>query len=395
MQNTPKGYKFAVHAAGFKKAGKLDLALVLSDTPATAAAMFTTNLFKAAPVIVGQELLAKNRAFRAVVVNSGQANASTGEQGILNCRRTLELIARAAKIQPEEILPASTGVIGSNLKMDIWEKAAPLVVAELGKHSVEDFSRAIMTTDRFHKVAFAEFVLRGKSVRLCGIAKGAGMICPNMATMLSVLLCDAKVEDNLWKKLAQQATNASFNRVSVDGDTSTNDTLYALANGASGAEVKKSDASKLLAAMTDVLKGLAYMLVQDGEGATKVMHIKISGAKTRKDAEKAARVVGHSQLVKTAMFGQDANWGRIIAALGRSGAIFNPDEVVLKVCRVLLFKNGGPVNTSGKDDPALVKALKERDILIEVEMGRGSGKYEFLASDLTHDYVTINADYRS
>ncbi|MDR1242761.1 MAG: bifunctional glutamate N-acetyltransferase/amino-acid acetyltransferase ArgJ [Deltaproteobacteria bacterium] len=390
---TPLGFKFAVWAAGFKKNDRPDLALLVSAVPAATAAMFTENVFQAAPVLVGRELVAKGGKFRAVLINSGQANACTGDEGVLDCRETQSLVARAAGLRAEEILPASTGVIGARLKMDIWKQSAPLLVENLGKNSAEDFARAIMTTDRFPKFASEEVLLPGGTIRLCGMAKGAGMICPDMATMLAVLLCDAAIDAPLWKKLLREAVGLTFNRVSVDGDTSTNDTIYALANGASGVAAGEKEAPALFTAMKNILAKLAYMLVQDGEGATKVIRIKVQGAKTAQDAERIARSIGHSPLVKTAMFGQDANWGRIVCALGYSKAAFNPATATLKICGIEVFRNRRP--TLIDDDPALNAALRERDIGIDLSLDDGSATYELLASDLTHDYVTLNGDYRS
>lgn len=391
--DVPKGFKFSVVNAGFRKKSRNDLALAVSDRPATAAACFTQAAFKAAPVLIGQEIIAAGRPCRAVMINSGQANACTGEQGLKNCRRTLELLSRSSGIEASEVLPASTGVIGNQFDMGLWEKAVPQLNAELGKCGYVDFANAIMTTDRFFKAAGTKAELKSGTVTMLGMAKGAGMICPNMATMLAVLLCDAEIGREAWQRIVSRAVELSFNRASVDGDTSTNDTIYALANGASGVAVSTDDEEVLLEAVTGVLKQLAYMLVQDGEGATKVMLIKISGAGSAADAEAAARTIGHSLLVKTAMFGQDPNWGRIIAALGRSGAKFRPDDVVLTLGGVVLFKNGTPVYNS--DPPQVVDALKQQDIPIELSLGAGSFSYEFMASDLGHGYVTINADYRS
>lgn len=393
QSHIPKGYKFAVAAAGFKKWSRNDLGLIVSEQPALAAAMFTTNVFSAAPVQVGQELLSQHNWFRAIMYNAGQANASTGESGVQQCRRTLTVAAGALGLQPEEILPGSTGVIGAPFDISRWEKVAPKLAANLGKSGPEDFARSIMTTDSFHKMAWAEARLAGGTVRLMGMAKGAGMICPNMATMLAVLLCDAKVDSTMWRKLVAEATELTFNRVTVDGDTSTNDTLYALANGASGVAATEADAAALKQALVEVLGKLAYMLVQDGEGATKVMHIHVHGAQSVEEAEKVARTIGHSPLVKTAMYGQDANWGRITAALGRSGVSFNRDDVVLTVCGVELFKNNLPCIY--EDDPLLIEALKGRDIPIDLKIGTGGYNYTLLASDLTHKYVDINADYRT
>ena len=226
-----------------------------------------------------------------------------------------------------------------------------------------------------------------------GMAKGAGMICPNMATMISVVLCDARVEPELWQKLFSQAVGKTFNRVSVDGDTSTNDTVYGLANGASGVAAAEEDIPALLEALTGVLGELAYMLVRDGEGATKVMHINVTGAKNDEQAELVARTIGHSSLVKTAIYGHDANWGRIVAAIGRSGADFDPNHVRVSLCGQEIFANGQPVDFDF--DPVLEPLLKETDIAIDVVMGSGAGKYEFQSSDLGHAYIDCNASYRS
>ncbi len=393
MIQAPKGFQFAVLNAGFRKADRNDVALVLSDVPATAAGVFTQAAFKAAPVLVGQELLARKKTARAVVINSGQANACTGKLGLDNCRRTMELVAGAARLNPEDVLPASTGVIGSQLKMDLWEAAAPKLVAALGNAGPEDFAKAIMTTDSFPKCAGREVTLSGGTVRLAGMAKGAGMICPNMATMLSVVLCDAAVEAEDWQAMFRRAVDLTFNRVTVDGDTSTNDTIYGLANGASGVTARGKDLALLAEALTGILGELSYMLVQDGEGATKVVHIKVSGAVSDADAEKVARTVGHSQLVKTAMYGKDANWGRIIAAVGRSGASFAPEDVRLTLFGVELFAKGQP--TDADFDTLLKEPLQGRDVDMSISMGSGPGSYTLLASDLTHEYVSVNADYRS
>jgi len=390
---TPKGFRLAVVSVGFKKPGRTDLALAVSDFPASSAGVFTTNLFKAAPVIVGQDALRQKETARAILINAGQANACTGSKGMDNCKASMTLVGAAAKVEPSDILPASTGVIGAQFNMALWEKAAPEVAAKLGTASIEDFAAAIMTTDAFPKYAGEVLELGGGSVILAGVAKGAGMICPNMATMLSMVLCDAAVEPAQWRAMFRRAVEMTFNRATVDGDTSTNDTLYGLANGASGVKAAGKDLEILEAALTRVLADLAYKLVQDGEGATKVMHISVTGAASDKDADLAARAVGHSPLVKTAMYGKDANWGRIVCALGRSGAAFNPDEVDVTLCGVDLFKNGQPTDLDF--DALLKEPLEQRDLSIDISLGAGPGKYTLLASDLTHEYISINADYRS
>ena len=392
MSIAPQGFRFAV--AGFRKENRPDLALLVSDVPAVAAGTFTQNRFPAAPVVVAKAMLAERPEARAVVINSGQANACTGDEGMRNCRLTLELVGRAAGLDPSAVLPASTGVIGAQLKMDLWEKAAPVLAANLGQSTPEDFASAIMTTDAFPKLSHREVALPGGVVRLVGMAKGAGMICPNMATMLSVVLCDAEVEASLWQKLLREAVDQTFNRVTVDGDTSTNDTLYGLTNGASGVAVADGESvAALSAALVSVLGDLAYMLVQDGEGASKVARIHVTGARSDADAERVARTVGHSQLVKTALYGRDANWGRIVAAVGRSGAEFEPEDVRVSLCGVELFRNGQPTDLDF--DALLEEPLKRRDLPIDIILGAGPGSYTLLASDLGHEYVNVNADYRS
>lgn len=393
MTHTPKGFRFATTGACFRKPGRDDLALVVSDTPAVAAGVFTTNRFVAAPVTVARDRLTARPEARAVVINAGQANACTGDEGITNCLATLDMVAKATGLAAADILPASTGVIGAQLRMDLWQAAAPALAATLGQRSPEDFAKAIMTTDAFPKFASREVALSGGPVRLVGMAKGAGMICPNMATMLSVVLCDAGVTAPEWQQLFRDAVDRTFNRVTVDGDTSTNDTVFGLANGASGVVASPADMQILGAALTEVLADLAYMLVQDGEGATKVLRINVTGAATPADAEAVARTVGHSQLVKTAMYGRDANWGRIVAAVGRSGADFRAEDVVVRLCGVELFRSGQP--TSIDFDALLAEPLKGRDVTIDIALGNGTAAYELLASDLTHDYVSCNADYRS
>ena len=388
-----KGFKLGTAVAGFKRSGKPDLSLAVSETPAVAAGVFTTNLFKAAPVLVGMEQLKNSNLMQAILINTGQANACTGDEGLSNCHKTISMVSEAINIASSAILPASTGVIGDQLKMDLWEKAVPSLVKNLGSASVEDMASAMMTTDAFPKYAAGVCEVNGVEVTVTGMAKGAGMICPNMATMLSLILCDAEVAPEDWQAMFERTVAKTFNRATVDGDTSTNDTVYGLANGASGAKVSGEDLEIVEAVLEDVLAELAYKLVEDGEGATKVIHIAVKGARNDADAEQAARAVGHSPLVKTAMFGKDANWGRIVAALGRAGVDFTPEDVRVTLCGVELFKNGQP--TSVDFDKLLKEPLEERDIYVDILLGKGEGAYTLLASDLTHDYIAINADYRS
>lgn len=401
MIQIPQGFRLAAANANFrgKHLDRNDLSLAFSDVPATAAGVFTTNLFRAAPVLVSQEhIKASGERVRGVMFNSGQANACTGEQGRENCLRTLDMVSEALRaageqVSADELLPASTGVIGAQMPMDKWAAAVPALVASLGSVDIEGLARAMMTTDAYPKMSGREIALSGGTVRLAGVAKGAGMICPNMATMLSLVMCDAAVEPSVWRAMFRRAADATFNRVSVDGDTSTNDSLYGLANGASGVTVKEEELPVLEKALTEVLGELAYMLVKDGEGATKVMHIRVTGAACDEDAEKVARTVGHSQLVKTAMFGRDPNWGRIVAAAGRAGVNFDPMALRVTLCGVELFRDGRPTDLDF--DALLEEPLKNVDLPLDIVLGTGPGEARLLASDLSHGYVSLNSDYRS
>ncbi len=394
IDDLPTGFKAGAAAANFKKAGRDDLGLIVSDRPCVLAGMFTQNLFKAAPVLVCQEILNTRGTARAVLANSGQANACTGEEGLDNCRTTQEMAAEATGLEAQEILPISTGVVGAHLKMDLWRKAVPALAQSLGSRDAEGFTRAFMTTDAFPKFAMREVTLSGGTVRLTVMAKGAGMICPNMATMLCVALTDAAVEREPWQAMFGRAVDKTFNRVSVDGDTSTNDTILGLANGASGVAARdEADLALLEEALTAILGTVSHMLVMDGEGASKVIHISVRGARNDADAELVARSVGHSQLVKTAIYGGDANWGRIVTAVGYSGASFDPAKVGLHLCGVERFRLGRPVNDD--QEGTLAELLKARDIAVDINLGDGPGSYSFQASDLGHEYVTLNSDYRS
>ncbi|QGY39955.1 bifunctional glutamate N-acetyltransferase/amino-acid acetyltransferase ArgJ [Pseudodesulfovibrio cashew] len=391
--NIPKGYRFAAARAAFKYEGKLDLGAIVSDTPAVAAGVFTTNKFQAAPVLQCKEMLADGRKISAIMGNSGQANACTGEEGRANCRETLNLAARALGVPADEILPASTGVIGAQFNMAKWEAVMPSLAESLGDDP-ELTAKAIMTTDTVHKLAEASFELKGGEVRLIGMCKGAGMISPNMATMLSFIACDADVSAEAWQTMLSDCVNLTINRVTVDGDMSTNDCVLALSNGRSGVAIESEDDYILLRKhLLSVLEELAYKIVMDAEGGTKVAFIEVSGAKTDADAELVARAVGNSPLVKTALFGSDPNWGRIICAAGYSGANFRAEDLVLKIGGVLVFRNGTP--EPGDMDDLLAPIMAKRDIVIHLDVGDGPGSTMLLASDLTKEYISINADYRS
>jgi len=390
----PAGFAFAAHAAGMRYKDRDDLALVVSDRAAAGAGVFTRNRFQAAPVLAARENLKHSKTVRAFLVNAGQANACTGDEGLANCRATLELVAERLGIEPDEVLPASTGVIGPQLKMDLWRAEAPALAARLGACSALDAAKAIMTTDAFPKLAWGFVETPSGTVRLMGMAKGAGMICPNMATMLGFVICDADVEKARWQAMLESAVDASFNAVTVDGDTSTNDCVLAMANGASGVAIRSDDdMAALAAALNELCQALAYMVVEDAEGGTKIIRVHVVGAQDHMEAEACARAVGHSPLVKTAMFGRDANWGRIVAAVGRSGAEFDPAKVNVAIGGIPVFMAGQPV--AGDLDSLLAPHMRRAEIAIDIDLGSGEGEYLLLASDLSYDYVKINADYRS
>ncbi len=390
--NIPSGFRFSTAQCGFKRPGRADLALVVSDAPAAAAGVFTTNRFQAAPVLVAREILAASPAgIRALVVNSGQANACTGQEGIDKCRATLKLLG-VLGLRPEEVLPASTGVIGDQLKMDLWELGVPSLRDNLGRVGLVDVARAVMTTDTFPKIAAREVSLGSGAVRLAGFCKGAGMICPNMATMLGFILCDAGVDPAWWQAALTRCVDKSFNAITVDGDTSTNDCVLALANGAA-APAAGADLQILEEALLEICQDLAYMIVQDAEGGTKVMRVNVSGAASMADAQLAARAVGNSPLVKTALYGRDPNWGRIVAALGRSGASFVPEDVVVRIAGLTIFRQGTPVKADW--DSLLASALRRDTVDIDIELGAGGTELTLLASDFTEEYIKINAEYRT
>jgi len=397
MVPVPKGYRFGAAAAGFRKEGRLDLAAVVSEVPASAAGVFTRNRFQAAPVVVARERLDVAKTARGIVVNAGQANACTGEDGVADCLLALEMTAERLGVRPEELLPASTGVIGPRLRLNRWRAALPALAEAVLAGGPMDFAKAVMTTDTFPKLAWARIEgpeAEGGAPRECrvlGMCKGAGMISPDMATMLAFVVTDAGVEPELWQEIVAGCADVSFNRVTVDGDTSTNDCLLGLANGMSGMEFLRAGMEPLVAAVDEVCQALAYMIVQDAEGGTRVARIEVRGAKDNAQAALAARAVGTSPLVKTALFGKDPNWGRIVAALGRSGADFAPDEVSVAIGGVAVFERGRPAE--GDLRSLLAPALRRQDVPIDISLGDGAGEYVLLASDLSYEYVKINAEY--
>ena len=390
----PKGFYFCSTAAGFKYQGRDDLGFIGCDRRAAAAGVFTRNRFQAAPVQVARTFLSGSSTAAGIVINAGQANACTGEEGVADCLQSCELVAEAFGLEKEAVLPASTGVIGEKMDLNRWQASLDGLFQSRSQTGPLEVAKAMMTTDTFPKLVWRSFCPdEGQEVRLMGLAKGSGMICPDMATMLGLILCDGDVAPDLLQDVLGAAVDQTFNRITVDGDTSTNDCVLALASSGSGVRIKPEQREELQREFTGLCQELAALLIQDAEGGTKSVRIQVQGAKNRNQAEDAARTVAHSPLVKTALYGQDPNWGRIVAALGRSAAEFEPELVSIFIGERPVFVRGRPV---GEDLDSLLAPCMARDtILIRIELGAGGADFEILTSDLSLDYVKINADYRS
>lgn len=396
MSGRVKGFRFAGVHGGVKAGDSLDLGLIFADEPAVASGVFTRNRVRAAPVTISERRL-KSGLCQAVLVNSGNANACTGKQGQQAALTLTRALARSLRVPSSLVVPASTGVIGVQLPCENMEAAIPALVEDLSEAGASRFARSILTTDRGPKVAQAELKVGRTTCRLLGIAKGAGMIHPNMATTLAFVTTDAPVRPATLSKLLRQATELSFNRATVDGDTSTNDSIYALASGAASnraIEEKSAAGRRFVGALTEVLESLAKKIVADGEGAEHLVRIVVSGARTDADAVQIARTIAGSQLVKTALHGCDPNWGRILAAAGRSGARFNPDHVSVQIGQVSIFEEGTPVMTA-KTEAKAAATMKRKEYEISVAVGSGRGLGHYWTCDLGHEYVRINADYRT
>ena len=391
---TASGFTAAgVHSGIKAEADARDLALVYSAAPATATAVYTANKVQAAPIQIDKEHLGDSSA-HAVILNSGNANACTGERGLENGRLMCQLTAAALGLDDTDVLVCSTGVIGLQLPMDVVERAIPSVVESLSPDGGGAAAEAIMTTDTVPKSFAVEIELDGTPVRVGGMAKGAGMIAPNMATMLSVITTDAAFEAPLLQKMLRRAVQRSFNCVTVDGDMSTNDTVIVLANGESGArKIERADDPRselFYEGLEEVCSQLARMIARDGEGATKLVAIDVRGAKTESDARQVGLAIANSNLVKTAVFGCDPNWGRILCAIGYSGIDVEPAEIAVSVCGTPIYANG-----SGTDfeEETLVAAMRREEIPIDVDLGQGGESAAIFTCDLTYDYVRINAEY--
>jgi glutamate N-acetyltransferase/amino-acid N-acetyltransferase len=382
-------------AAGIKKGEALDLALIVSEREATVAGVFTTNKVVAPPLIWDRQRLRRGKG-RAIIVNSGNANACTGRRGYDDAVTMAALTASALGVPREDVYVGSTGVIGKPLPMEKIEAAIPLLAARLHRHGGEDAARAIMTTDTTVKTAAVSDSIGGRTVTVGGIAKGSGMIHPNMATMLAYLATDAQVPRTVLQRGLRQATERSFNRIPVDGDTSTNDMVLCMANGMAGNRPFKpgsADARRFQSLLDHVCLDLAKKVAWDGEGATKFVELRVKGARTQADALRAAITIATSSLVKTAWFGEDANWGRTMAALGRSGARIAEDRIAIMVGPVQIVRRGMGLGPDAEEQANAV--MKSREFTVTIDLGMGHADTTVWTTDLTMDYIKINASYRS
>jgi glutamate N-acetyltransferase/amino-acid N-acetyltransferase len=392
----PKGFKFGAAKAGLKQSGRTDFAFIVADAPASAAAMFTGNRVSAAPLHVDKENLhLSGGRVRVVAINAGNANCAAGQAGLEAAYATCAAAAKSFSCRPEEVFPSSTGIIGVPLPVEKLIAAIPELSARLGKDEAhfEQVAQAIMTTDKVEKTAFARIEIDGKEVRVAGVCKGSGMIHPQLvphATMLVYVMTDAAAGAAVLDRYLRQAVEVSFNRISVDGDTSTNDTVLLLASGASSAVIGP-DEPEFAAALTQVCTSLARQIVADGEGVTHVVELRIEGAESDAEAVRVAKAIAHSPLVKTAWAGCDPNWGRLVAAIGYSGAQVDPDRIDiwfgnLRICR-------GGARAAEFDEAAAHTFLKQPQYAIRIQLNQGTGQCVFWTTDLTHEYVHINADY--
>ena len=389
-----RGFRFAGVAAGIKKKGGLDVGMIAADELVATAAVFTSNRVKAAPVRLSAGRLRMNRGrMRGVIVNAGNANACTGKQGEVDAARMSELAAGAIGAWPEHMLVASTGVIGQPLPMAKVESGIAAAARALSPGGWDDFATAILTTDRRPKTARATVKIGGKAVTLLGCTKGAGMIAPNMATTLTFVVTDAELVPGVLARATRAAVTPTFNAIAVDGDTSTNDTLAVLASGASTADLTGPGEAKLTAALTDLLADLAQQLMADGEGVHHVVTIAVKRAASVRAATAIARRIATSPLVKTAIAGGDPNWGRLLCAIGNGGVPIDAAKIGLAIGAVEVVRNGAV--TPGYDERKAAAVMKAPSYTITVDLGAGNHDARFLACDLSHEYVSINADYRS
>ncbi len=389
------GYRFGGVACGLKESGKRDIALIVSDRPANAVGVFTKNRVKAAPVLIGQRRLKGGRA-QAVVVNSGNANAYTGRDGLAVARKVTRRVARHLSIEESLVIPSSTGRIGVQLPVDTVDAGVDAAIADLSPDGFHRALEGIMTTDVFPKFASEKLNLGHRAITIAGMAKGAGMIAPNMATMLSYILTDAAVARPALRRALADALPASFNAIVVDGDTSTNDTVLLLANGAAGnrrIDLSSRDYKSFASAIAKVATKLARMIVKDGEGATKLVDVVVEGARSAKDATKVADAIARSPLCKTAFYGNDPYTGRIVCAAGYSGAVFNPDKIDVYLNDVQVVERG--VEIVSRVEKQAARVTRKPEFTVRLDLHAGRGRAMRMASDLTVDYVRFNSDYRT
>jgi len=389
------GFLFSGISAGIKKDGKRDLGLIYSEVPAQVAGLFTTNAVKAAPVQLGMERI-KKRLCQAILVNSGNANACTGRQGLRDAKRISTWVGKQLGIDETLVFPSSTGVIGSPLPIKKIEEGISKLINHLSPEGWMSTVEAIMTTDTFPKIEMATCRIKGKPVKVCGMIKGAGMIRPSVATMLSFLVTDAYIKAPLLQRMLERAAEESYNRITIDGETSTNDTVLLLANGKAGhpsLNRMDRDGEVFQSMLSKVCQNLAESLVRDGEGATKFIEILVQGARNKEDAKKAAYGIAHSPLVKTAFFGEDANWGRILCALGHCGARMDPNRIDVLFDKAPIVKNG--VGVGARLEEKAGQIIRKKSFKVTVHLHQGKGQFSVLTTDLSLDYVKINASYRS
>ncbi len=389
----PKGFLFSTTEAAIKKPGRKDLALICSERECVMSGMFTTNAVKAAPVKLDMKRVKTGKG-QAIIINSGNANACSGEQGMRDAREMAAITASSLKLKESRVYVCSTGVIGTPMPMERIRPKIGELARNLGKATIDDAAAAIMTTDTFPKIVSRRIKLGGKTVMISGVCKGAGMICPAMATMLCFIMTDARIDKSALDTALKGAVRKSFNRITIDGDMSTNDTVLVMANGMAGNELieKKSPAFNAFAsALAAVSYALSKLIVQDGEGATKFVEVEIKNARNDADAEKGAFAIANSMLVKTALYGNDANWGRLMAALGCSGMAIKEGKIDIALNGVKTASKG---MSTGRDKEANEK-LRSKEIKISIDLHLGEGSAKVLTCDLTGDYVKINAGYRT
>ena len=393
--NEVKGFYSNACCCEIKKKDKLDLGIVYSEKLSSVFAVYTTNKYQAAPILVCKKHLTNNKA-QALIVNSGNANACTGDEGIQNAEIMCEETAKILGIKKEDVVVSSTGVIGQNLPMEKIKKGILELKDKIKAENKDNFSLAIMTTDTKMKVAGVKVKIDGVEYKIVGTTKGSGMIHPNMATMLGYIFTDANIEDSLLEKVFKNSIQKSFNSVTVDGDTSTNDTGMIFKNGMANNKIIDDKSSAEYAVFCEALEyvatSLAKQIVLDGEGATKLIELNVVNADTEKQAKNIGVTVAKSSLVKTAFFGEDANWGRIICAVGYSGEEFDINKVKLSFGNLMVFENGRNLNFSEEDAK---KILSQREIKVTIDMGCGNKNWTYWTCDLSYDYVKINGSYRS